>query len=57
MRTGALTERAISDGGTRDRLRNDFVLLLHAYVDDEYADGETEVVAAVFNQFSWQQPL
>lgn len=42
MRTGALTGTAISEGGTRDRLRDELVLLLHAYLGDEYADGETE---------------
>lgn len=57
MRTGALTERAISEGGTRGKPRNDLVSLFHAYVDDKYADGETEGVTAVFVQFSWQQPF
>lgn len=47
MKTGALTESAMSDSGTRDRLRNDLVLSAHAYLGDECANGETEILIAM----------
>lgn len=37
----------MSEGGTRDRLRNDLVLSVHTYLGDEYANGETEGLIAM----------
>lgn len=51
----------MSESGTRDRLRNDLVLLLDVYPGDECADGVMEGADAmrirrvVFFHFSLQQ--
>ena len=47
MKTGTLTELTISEGGARDRLRNDMVSLPHGLLGDEYADDMTDGLIAI----------